>query len=138
MIHPTAIISPGAQIGANVTVGPYSIIGDHVSIHDEVEIGGHVVIEGPCEIGEGTQIYPFASIGQPPQDLKFKGEETRLVIGRRNVIRECVTMNRGTAGGGALTSVGDGNLLMAPSHIAHDCVVRSGNLLAHTLDPPRP
>src|SRR5215470_17546497 len=131
MIHSTAIISSRARLGANVTVGPYSIIGDHVTIHDNVEIAGHVVIEGPCEIGAGTQIYPFASIGQPPQDLKFKGEETRLVIGRRNVIRESVTMNRGTAGGGALTSVGDDNLFMAQSHVAHDSIVGSDNVFAN-------
>jgi UDP-N-acetylglucosamine acyltransferase len=131
MIHPTAIISSRAQIGRNVHVGPYSIIGDQVTLHDEAEIAGHVVVEGPCEIGAGTQIYPFASIGQPPQDLKFKGEETRLVIGRRNVIREAVTMNRGTAGGGALTSVGDDNLFMAQSHVAHDCIVGSGNVFAN-------
>src|SRR5262245_31121576 len=131
MIHPTAIVSSHAQIGANVTVGPYSIIGDQVTIHDNVEIAGHVVIEGPCEIGAGTQIYPFASIGQPPQDLKFKGEETRLVIGRRNVIRESVTMNTGTAGSGALTSVGDDNLFMAQSHIAHDSIVGSSNVFAN-------
>jgi UDP-N-acetylglucosamine acyltransferase len=132
MIHPTAIISSRARLGANVTVGPYSIIGDHVTIHDEVEIAGHVVVEGPCEIGEGTRIYPFASVGQPPQDLKFRGEETRLVIGRRNVIRESVTMNRGTAGGGAVTSVGDDNLFMAQSHVAHDCIVGSGNVFANS------
>jgi UDP-N-acetylglucosamine acyltransferase len=132
MINSTAIISSRARIGSNVTVGPYSIIGERVTIHDDVEIAGHVVIEGPCEIGEGTRIYPFASIGQPPQDLKFKGEETRLVIGRRNVIRECVTMNRGTAGGGELTSVGDGNLFMAQSHVAHDCIVGSGNVFANS------
>jgi UDP-N-acetylglucosamine acyltransferase len=131
MIHSTAIVSSRARIGENVRVGPYSIIGDRVTIRDNVEIAGHVVIEGPCEIGEGTQIYPFASIGQPPQDLKFKGEETRLVIGRRNVIREYVTMNRGTAGGGALTSVGDDNLFMAQSHVAHDCVVGSSNVFAN-------
>jgi UDP-N-acetylglucosamine acyltransferase len=131
MIHPTAIVSSHARLGANVTVGPYSIIGDQVTINNDVEVAGHVVIEGPCEIGEGTQIYPFASIGQPPQDLKFKGEETRLVIGRRNVIREYVTMNRGTVGGGALTSVGDDNLFMAQSHIAHDCIVGSGNIFAN-------
>jgi UDP-N-acetylglucosamine acyltransferase len=131
MIHPTAIISSRARLDANVTVGPYSIIGDHVAIHEDVEIAGHVVIEGPSEIGAGTRIYPFASIGQPPQDLKFKGEDTRLVIGRRNVIREYVTMNRGTASGGSLTSVGDGNLFMAQSHIAHDCIVGSGNVFAN-------
>lgn len=131
MIHPTAIIDTGARLGANITIGPYSIIGDHVTIQDYVEIAGHVVIEGPCEIGEGTRIYPFASIGQSPQDLKFKGEETRLVIGRRNVIREYVTMNRGTVGGGSLTSVGDDNLFMAQSHVAHDCIVGSGNIFAN-------
>jgi UDP-N-acetylglucosamine acyltransferase len=132
MINSTAIINSRARLGENVTVGPYSIIGEGVIIHDEVEIAGHVVIEGPCEIGEGTRIYPFASLGQPPQDLKYKGEETRLVIGRRNVIREYVTMNRGTAGGGGLTSVGDDNLFMAQSHIAHDCKVGSGNVFANS------
>ncbi len=132
MIHQTAVVSSRAQIGANVEVGPYSIIGDNVTIDDHVEIAGHVVIEGPCEIGGGTQIYPFASIGQPPQDLKFKGEETRLVVGRRNVIREGVTMNRGTAGGGGLTAVGDDNLFMAQSHVAHDCTVGSHNVFANS------
>jgi UDP-N-acetylglucosamine acyltransferase len=131
MIHPTAIVSSHARLGANVAIGPYSIIGDHVTIHENVEIAGHVVIEGPCEIGECTRIYPFASLGQPPQDLKFKGEETRLVIGRRNVIREYVTMNRGTAGGGALTSVGDDNLFMVQTHIAHDSIVGSGNIFGN-------
>jgi UDP-N-acetylglucosamine acyltransferase len=131
MIHPTAIINSRARLGANVLVGPYSIIGDHVTIHDGAEIAGHVVIEGPCEIGEGTRIYPFASIGQPPQDLKYKGEDTRLVVGRRNVIREYVTMNRGTVGGGSLTSVGDDNLFMTQSHVAHDCIIGSGNIFAN-------
>ncbi len=131
MIHPTAIISAKAELGAHVIVGPYSIIEDFVTIHDEVEIQSHVVIAGPCEIGKGTQILPFASLGQAPQDLKFKGEETRLVIGQRNVIRECVTMNRGTAGGGGVTSVGDDNLFMAQAHIAHDCHVGSRNVFAN-------
>jgi len=132
MIHSTAVVSSRARVGENVRVGPYSIIGAHVTIYDNVDVAGHVVIEGPCEIGEGTQIYPFASIGQPPQDLKFKGEETRLVIGRRNVIRECVTMNRGTSGGGGLTAVGDDNMFMAQSHIAHDCIVGSSNVFANS------
>ncbi len=131
MLHPTAIISPRAELGANVRVGPYSIIGDGVVIHSDVEVAGHVVIEGPCEIGGGTRIFPFASIGQPPQDLKFKGEETRLIVGQRNVIRECVTMNRGTGGGGGLTTVGDDNLFMAQSHVAHDCHVGSHNVFAN-------
>src|SRR5262245_36616025 len=100
MIHPTAIVRAGAQVGAGVRAGSHSLIGERVIIQGEVEVAGHVVIEGPCEIGSGTQIYPFASIGQAPQDLKYEGEDSRLVVGERNVIREYVTMNRGTAGGG--------------------------------------
>lgn len=131
MIHPTAIVSSRSEIGANVQIGPYSIIGSDVTIHSDVEIAGHVVIEGPCEIGGGSQIYPFASVGQPPQDLKYEGEETRLVVGCRNIIREYVTMNRGTVGGGGLTAVGDDNLFMAQSHVAHDCVIGSHNIFAN-------
>jgi UDP-N-acetylglucosamine acyltransferase len=131
MIHPTAIISSRAQIGADVSIGPYSLIGEDVVIADGVEIAGHVVIEGPCEIGSATIIYPFSSIGLPPQDLKFKGEKTRLTIGERNVIRENVTMNRGTAAGGSLTSVGDDNLIMTQCHVAHDCRVGSDNIFAN-------
>src|SRR5262249_39916643 len=97
MIHPTAIVSSKAEIGVNVRIGPYCFIGDSVTIYDEVEVTSHVVLEGPCEIGSGTIIYPFASLGQRPQDLKYGGEETRLSIGKRNQIRESVTMNRGTA-----------------------------------------
>jgi UDP-N-acetylglucosamine acyltransferase len=131
MHHPTAIISAEAQLGSNVKVGPYSLIGAQVTLHDDVEIASHVVLEGPCEIGSGTIIYPFASIGQPPQDLKYQGEPTRLVIGARNVIREYVTMNRGTMQGGGLTSVGHDNLFMAQTHVAHDCHVGSHNILAN-------
>lgn len=131
MIHPTAIIHKGASIDPSASIGAYTIVGDKVTIHGEVEVAGHVSIEGPCEIGSGTRIYPFASLGQAPQDLKYKGEETRLVIGRRNVIREGVTMNRGTAGGGGLTSVGDDNLFMTQTHVAHDSIVGSGNIFAN-------
>ncbi len=131
MLHPTAIISAQAQLGAHVKVGPYSLIGDHVTLHDGVEVAGHVVIEGPCEIGSGTVIYPFASIGQPPQDLKYQGEQTRLVVGERNVIREYVTLNRGTAGGGGLTTVGNDNLFMAQAHVAHDSHVGSHCIFAN-------
>ncbi len=131
MIHSTAIIHTGARIGSGVTIGAYSIVGDKVTIHDDVEIAGHVSIEGPCEIGSGTRIFPFASLGQAPQDLKYRGEETRLVIGRRNVIREYVTMNRGTSGGGGLTSVGDDNLFMTQTHVAHDSIVGSDNIFAN-------
>jgi UDP-N-acetylglucosamine acyltransferase len=131
MIHTTAIVSSRAQIGADVSIGPYSLIGEDVIIADGVEIAGHVVIEGPCEIGRGTRIYPFSAIGLPPQDLKFKGERSRLTIGERNVIREHVTMNRGTAGGGGLTSVGDDNLFMTQCHVAHDCIVGSHNIFGN-------
>ena len=132
MIHPTAIVSPRAELGANVSVGPYAIIGDEVVIHDGVEIGGHAVIEGPSEIGTGTCLFPFAYIGQVPQDLKFKGERTRLVVGARNTIREYVTLHRGTAGGGGLTSIGNDNLFMAQAHVAHDCIIGSHNIFANS------
>jgi UDP-N-acetylglucosamine acyltransferase len=131
MIHPTAIIDSKAKLGANVAVGPYSVIGADVVLHENIEIASHVVIEGPCEIGSGTVIFPFASIGQPPQDLKYAGEPTQLIMGERNVIREYVTMNRGTVGGGGLTKVGDDNLFMAQAHIAHDCIVGSHNVFAN-------
>jgi UDP-N-acetylglucosamine acyltransferase len=131
MIHPTAIVSPRAELGANVSVGAYSVVGDDVVLRDGVEVMSHVVIAGPCEIGGGTRIFPFASVGQPPQDLKYAGERTTLVVGERNVIREYVTMNRGTAGGGGITSVGSDNLFMAQAHVAHDCRVGSYNIFAN-------
>lgn len=124
-IHATAIVDPSARIGEGVTVGPYSIIGADVEIGDNTWIGPHVVINGPTTIGCENRIHQFASIGDAPQDLKYDGEPTRLEIGDRNTIRECVTINRGTVSGGGLTSVGNDNLLMAYIHIAHDC--RIGN-----------
>ena len=130
-IHPTAIVSSKAELGSNIQIGPYSIIGDGVLLHSDVRVDAHVVIEGPCEIGSGSHLFPFACIGQVPQDLKFAGEESRLTIGERNVIREYVTMHRGTAGGGRLTSVGSDNLFMAQSHVAHDCHVGSHCIFAN-------
>lgn len=130
-IHPTAIIADGAKLGAGVTVGPYSVVGPNVTLGDNVTLHSHVVIDGITEIGEGTTIFPFASIGHPPQDKKFSGEASRLVIGKNNVIREHVTMNPGTEGGGMLTQVGDNNLFMASSHVAHDCIVGSNCILAN-------
>ncbi|MGE0104798.1 MAG: acyl-ACP--UDP-N-acetylglucosamine O-acyltransferase [Blastocatellales bacterium] len=131
MIHPTAIIHSGARLGSGVSVGPYTLIGDKVVIHDEVEIAGHVVIEGPTEIGRETVVYPFASIGLAPQDLKYRGEDTTLKVGERNVIREFVTFNRGTVGGGSVTEVGNDNLFMTQTHVAHDCRVGSHNIFAN-------
>jgi UDP-N-acetylglucosamine acyltransferase len=132
-IHPTAIVEPGARIGAGVGIGPYCHIGPRVSLDEDVELMSHVVIAGDTSIGARTHIFPFASIGQHPQDLKYKGEASRLVIGRDNIIREYVTMNPGTAGGGLVTRVGDGCLFMASSHVAHDCVLGDHVIMANNV-----
>jgi UDP-N-acetylglucosamine acyltransferase len=130
-IHPTAIVSPKAELANSVKIGPYAIIGEGVVLHDSVEIGSHAVVEGPTEIGEGTQLFPHVCLGQVPQDLKFKGEKTHLIVGERNVFREFSTVNRGTQGGGGVTRVGDDNFFMAQSHIAHDCSVGSNIIFAN-------
>ena len=124
-IHPSAVIEEGAQIDPSVTVGPFCVVGSHVVLAADVVLKSHVVIVGQTSLGEGTVIFPFAVIGEIPQDLKFKGEgeTSRLVIGKRNRIREHVTMNCGTEGGGGLTSIGDDGLFMAGCHIAHDAIV---------------
>ena len=121
MIHPSAEISATAKIGKNVTIGPYAIIGDEVTIGDGTVIGPHAVIDPYVEIGTECQIFQFASVGAVPQSLKFKGEVTWSKIGNRCIIREFVTINRGTEEGGGLTQIGDECLLMAYVHIAHDC-----------------
>jgi UDP-N-acetylglucosamine acyltransferase len=125
MIHATALVDPAAKIGAHVSIGAYSIIGPDVEIGDGTEIGPHVVIEGATRIGCDNRISQFASLGAVPQDKKYGGETSELVIGDRNVIREFVTFNRGTADGGGATRIGDDNWIMAYVHIAHDC--RVGN-----------
>jgi UDP-N-acetylglucosamine acyltransferase len=122
-IHPTAIVHPGAQLGEGTVVGPYAMIGEHVRLGRDCRVGGSSAIDGYTEIGDGNEIFPFASIGMVPQDLKFKGEPTRLAIGDRNVFREFVTIHRGTAGGGGITEIGDHNVFMAYAHVAHDCHV---------------
>ncbi len=122
-IHPTAIVAPAAQLGPGVTVSPYSIIEGRVSIGAGTQIGPHVVIRDFTTIGSRCRIFQFAVVGEIPQDLKFKGEETRLLIGDDNTIREFATLHRGTAGGGGVTRIGSGNLLMAYTHVAHDCQV---------------
>lgn len=130
-LHPTAIISPKAELGRNVVVGPYSIIGDDVILHDDVRVGSHCVIEGPSEFGSGSVFFPFVSAGQPPQDLKYRGERSRLRAGERNTFREFTTLQRGTEGGGNLTEIGDDNLIMAQAHIAHDCRIGSHVIFAN-------
>jgi UDP-N-acetylglucosamine acyltransferase len=130
-IHPTAVIEDGAEIGADVKIGPYSIIGADVSLGDGVHLHSHVVVGGRTNIGSETEIFPFASIGLAPQDLKYSGEESKLIIGSRVRIREHVTMNPGTEGGGLLTKVGDDCLFMVGSHVAHDCIVGNNVILAN-------
>lgn len=122
-VHPTAIVEDGAILGSGVTVGPYCNIGPEVSLGDGVVLHSHVVVAGRTSIGSGTVIFPFASIGHSPQDLKYSGEPSVLEIGSDNVIREHVTMNPGTEGGGMLTRIGDGCLFMMASHVAHDCQI---------------
>ena len=131
MIHATAIVASGAQIDSNVVVGPYSIISDNVTIGSGTVIGPHVVIEPYTSIGKDCQIFQFASIGAVPQALKFKGEETYVKIGQRTVVREFVTINRGTEFGGGITEIGEENFLMAYSHIAHDCKTGRNVILAN-------
>lgn len=130
-IHPTAIIAPGAKIPASCVIGPYCTIGPEVTLGDDCLLVSHVVLDGRTKIGARNTIYPFTSIGVPPQDLKYKGEPTETRIGDANTIRECVTISRGTTGGGGLTTLGDNNLLMAYAHIGHDSHVGSNCILAN-------
>ena len=123
MIHKTAIVDPKAKISANVNIGPYSIIGPDVEIGEDTDINSHVSIAGYTKIGKKNKIYPFASIGNNPQDLKYKGEKSSLEIGNGNTIREYVSINPGTDGGGGLTKIGNNCLFMVSSHVAHDCVI---------------
>jgi UDP-N-acetylglucosamine acyltransferase len=131
MIDALAVVAPRAQLGQGVTVGPFAVIGPEVVIGDRTTVGAHAVIDGPTRIGEDNQIFPFASIGSAPQDKKYKGEPTQLSIGDRNVFREFCTMNRGTAAGRGLTSIGSDCLFMAYSHVAHDCAIGSKVILAN-------
>ena len=133
MIHNTAIIDPKAKISDNVKIGPYSVIGPNVEISEGTIVQSHVNITGYTKIGLNNKIYPFASIGNDPQDLKFKGEETKLEIGDNNKIREYVTINPGTEGGGGLTKVGNNCLFMVSAHIAHDCLVGDNVILANNV-----
>jgi len=131
MIHKTAIINPNAKISSNVKIGPYSIIGPHVEIDDDVIIQSHVNITGHTIIGKNNRFYPMASIGSDPQDLKYKGEKTTLMIGNNNTIREHVTINTGTIQGGGITRVGSNNLIMIGAHIAHDCIIGNNIVMAN-------
>ena len=133
MIHKTCIIDINAKISLTAKIGPYTIIGSNVEISDEVEIHSHVNIVGNTKIGKGTKIFPFASIGTQPQDLKYKGEKNALVIGKSNIIREYVTINPGTQAGGTITKIGDNCLFMISSHIAHDCQIGNNVVIANNV-----
>jgi UDP-N-acetylglucosamine acyltransferase len=130
-VHPTAVVSPRAEVGEGSYVGPYCTVGDEVRLGARVRLESHVVVDGRTEIGDDTHVFPFASIGLEPQDLKYRGEPAETRIGRRNSVREFVTVHRGTEGGGMLTSVGDDCLLMAQAHVAHDCIVGHRVIMAN-------
>jgi UDP-N-acetylglucosamine acyltransferase len=130
-IHPSAIVSPHARISSGCFIGPYVTIGDDVALGERVRIDSHCVIDGRTTIGDESHIYPFVSIGLPPQDLKFAGEVTETVIGRGNRIREFVTVHRGTKGGGGITKIGDDCFLMAQAHVAHDCLIGNHVIMAN-------
>ena len=131
MIHPTAIIHPGAELDSNVEIGPYAVIGEHVKIGRGTSVGAHAVIDGWTEIGEENQVFHLASVGGIPQDLKYKGENTWLKIGNKNIFREFVTIHPGTVTGDSETTVGDSNLFMAYCHAAHDCHIGNNVIMAN-------
>ena len=130
-VHVTAIVSPLAKVHSSCKIGPYCVIGAQVEVGEDCELLSHVAIEGPTTIGAGNRFFPFSSIGMAPQDLSYAGEPTRLEIGDHNVIRECVTISRGTAKGSGLTRVGNHTLIMAYAHVAHDCVIGDRVILAN-------
>ncbi|MBK7707798.1 MAG: acyl-ACP--UDP-N-acetylglucosamine O-acyltransferase [Acidobacteria bacterium] len=130
-IHPTAIVAPDAVIGDDSHIGPFCTIGGEVTLGRSVHLESHVVVDGKTSIGDETRVFPFVSIGHAPQDLKYKGEPTSTEVGKRNHIREFVTIHRGTAGGGGITRIGDDNLLMAQAHVAHDCQIGNDVIMAN-------
>ena len=132
-VHPTAIVDPGAEIHPGATVGPYCVVGPGVVLEAEVVLGAHVVVQGPTRLGRGTRVFPFASLGTAPQAREYRGEPTRLEVGEGNIIREYVTMNRGTPAGGGVTRVGSRGIFMAHAHVAHDCSVGDEVVLANDV-----
>jgi len=139
-VHPTAVVEDGAQIGQDVEIGPYCVVGPKVVLGDRVKLHSHVAMAGVTTLGDECEVYPFASVGHAPQDLKFKGEQSRLIVGNRTKIREGATLNPGTEGGGMETTIGDDCLLMTGAHVGHDChvgnhciLVNNGTLAGHVL-----
>ena len=132
-IHPTAVVAPGAEVDPSCEIGPYAVIGPRVKLGPGNVIGAHAVVEGDTTLGAGNRVFPHAVLGQIPQDLKYAGEPTRLLVGERNQFREFTTVHLGTAGGGGVTRIGSGCLMMANSHVAHDCQVGDGCILANSV-----
>jgi UDP-N-acetylglucosamine acyltransferase len=130
-IHPTAVVDPAAEVESTAEIGPFCLVGAGVKLGDGVVLRSYVNLSGDTSLGAGTMVFPFASLGDQPQDLKYRGENTRVVIGRNNSIREHVTIHAGTAVGGGITAIGDGNLIMAGAHIGHDCHVGSNVILGN-------
>jgi UDP-N-acetylglucosamine acyltransferase len=130
-IHPTAVVDPAAKIGRDTEIGPFTVIGPEVVLGEDCRIHSHVVITGRTDIGKGCEVYPFACLGAPPQDMKYRGEESRLIVGAHTTVREHVTMNGGTEGGGHVTRVGDRCLVLAGAHVAHDCQIGNHVLLVN-------
>jgi UDP-N-acetylglucosamine acyltransferase len=131
-IHPTALVAPGAQVDPSCEIGPFAVLGPQVKLGARNTVGAHAVLEGDTSLDEGNRVFPHAVLGQIPQDLKYRGEPTRIVIGSRNQFREFTTVHLGTEGGGGVTRIGDGCLFMANSHVAHDCQIGDGCILANS------
>jgi UDP-N-acetylglucosamine acyltransferase len=132
-IHPTAVVEPGARVDPTCEIGPYAVVGANVTLGPRTVVAAHAVVKGHTTLGEGNRVFPHAVLGEIPQDLKYRGEATALVVGDRNTFRECVTINLGTVGGGGVTTIANGCLFMAYSHVGHDCRVGDGAIIANSV-----
>jgi len=132
-IHPTAVVEPGAQVDPSCEIGPFAVIGPHVKLGARTVVAAHAIVTGHTTMGEGNRVFPHAVVGEIPQDLKYRGEPTALVVGDRNTFRECATINLGTVQGGGVTTIGSGCLFMAYSHIGHDCTIGDGAIIANSV-----
>jgi UDP-N-acetylglucosamine acyltransferase len=132
-IHPTAVVEPGAQVDPSCEIGPFAVVGPHVKLGPNNVVAAHAIVTGHTTLGAGNRVFPHAVVGEIPQDLKYRGEPTRLEIGARNTFRECVTINLGTVGGGGVTTIANGCLFMAYSHVGHDCRIADGAIIANSV-----
>ncbi|HEY6003950.1 MAG TPA: acyl-[acyl-carrier-protein]--UDP-N-acetylglucosamine O-acyltransferase, partial [Anaeromyxobacter sp.] len=132
-IHPTAVVEPGAKVDPTCEIGPYAVVGADVVLGPRNVLSAHAIVKGHTTLGAGNRVFPHAVIGEIPQDLKYGGEPTRLVVGDRNTFRECVTINLGTLGGGGVTTIANGCLFMAYSHVGHDCTIGDGAIIANSV-----